>query len=88
MSYQKTVMTGKANSAISGVDYSGQFDGAEWSILEKKIGGFHVIIDAQLESRLQASHVKPQDSAGLINFLVVVSNYVNMLKEYKQIDDL
>ena len=32
--------------------------------------------------------MKPQDSTGLISFSVIVSNFVNLLKEYKQIDDL
>ena len=68
--------------------YSGQFYGAAWSILERKFGNPHVIIDAQLESLRKASQVKPQDSTGLISFSVIVSNFVNVLKEYKQIGDL
>ena len=68
--------------------YSGQFYGAAWSILERKLGRPHVIIDAQQESLRKASKVKPQDSTGLINFSVIVSNFVNVLKEYKQIGDL
>ena len=48
----------------------------------------HVIIDAQLESLHKASQVKPHDSTGLISFSVVVSNFVNVLEEYKQIGDL
>ena len=47
-----------------------------------------MIIDAQQESLPKASKVKPQDSTGLIIFSVIVSNFVNVLKEYKQIDDL
>ena len=48
----------------------------------------HVIIDAQLESLRKASQVKHQDSTGLISFSVIFSNFVNVLKEYKQIGDL
>ena len=83
MSHLNTRLTGKARSAISGMGYSGQFYGAAWSILERKCGRPHVIIDAQLESLRKASQVKPDDSTGLISFSVIVSNFVNVLKEYK-----
>ena len=33
MSHLKTIIIGKAKSAISGMGYSGQFYGAAWSIL-------------------------------------------------------
>ena len=82
MSHLKTLLTGQAMSATSGMGYFRQFFGA-WSILEKKTGRPHVIIDAQLESQ-----VKPHNSTGLISFSVIVSNLVNVLKEYKQIGDL
>ena len=88
MSHLKTLLTGKARSAISGMGYSGQFYGTAWSILERKFGRPHVIIDAQLESLRKASQVKPHDSTDLISFSVIVSNFVNVLKEYKQIGDL
>ena len=68
--------------------YSGQFYGAAWSILERKFGRPHVIIDAQMESLRKASHVKPHDSTGLISFSVIVLNFVNVLREYKQHGDL
>ena len=88
MSHLKTLLTGKARSAISGMGYSEQFYGAAWSILERKFGRPHVIIDAQLESLRKASQVKPHDSTGLISFSVIFLNFVNVLKEYKQIGDL
>ena len=47
-----------------------------------------MILDAQLESLRKASHVKPHNSTGLLSFSVIVSNFVNVLKEYKQIGDL
>ena len=88
MSHLKTLLTGKARSAISGMGFSGQFYGAAWSILERKFGRPHVIIDAQLEILRKASQVNPHDSTGLISFSVIVSNFVNVLKEYKRIGDL
>ena len=83
MSQLKILLTGKAKSAISGMGYSGQFHSAAGNILERKFGRPHVIIDAQLESLRQANQVKPHDSISLINFSVIVSNFVNVLKEYK-----
>ena len=47
-----------------------------------------MIIDAQLENRCEASQVKPHDSTDLINFSFIVSKFVNVLKEYKQIGDM
>ena len=84
----KTLLTGKARSAISGMGFSGQFYRAAWSILERKFGRPHVAIDAQLESLRKASQVKPHNSTGLISFSVFFSNFVNVLKEHKQIGDL
>ena len=71
MSHLKTLLKGKAGSAISGISYSGQFYGAAWSILDRKFGRPHVIIDAQLESLRKESQVKPHDSTGLISFSVL-----------------
>ena len=88
MNHLNTPLTGKAKSAISGMGYSGQFYGAAWSILERKFGRPHVIIDAQLKSLRTASQVKHQNSTVLISFSVIFSNFVNVLKEYKQIGDL
>ena len=36
----------------------------------------------------KANQVKPNDSASLIQFSVIVSNFVNVLKEYNEIGDL
>ena len=45
MSHLKTLLTSTAKPAISGMGYSGQFYSAAWSILERKFGRPHVIID-------------------------------------------
>ena len=47
-----------------------------------------MITDAQLEILLKSSQVKPHNSTGLISFSVIVSKFVNMLKEYQKIGDL
>ena len=85
MSHLKTLLTGKTRAAISGMGYSGQFYGAAWSILERKFGRPHVIIVAQLESLCKASQVKPHNSTSLISFSVIVSNFVNVLKETENV---
>ena len=70
MSLLKTLLTVKARSTIYGRGDSGQYYGAAWSILERKFGRPHEIIDAQLESLRKASQVKPQDSTGSISRLL------------------
>ena len=74
MSHLKTLLI---KSVISGMGYSKQFYSAAWSILERKFGRPHVIIDAQLTSLRQANQVKPHYSVSLIQFSVAVSNFVN-----------
>ena len=88
MSHLKNLLTGKARSAISGMGYSGQFYDPARSILERKFGRPHVIIDAQLESLRKANQMKRHNSTGLISFSIIVYNIVTVLKEYKQIGDL
>ena len=88
MKHLKTLLTSKVRSVSSGMGNSGQFYGAAWSILERKFGRPQVIIDAQLESLRKASQVKPHNSTGVISFSFFVLNFVNVLKEYKQIGDL
>ena len=68
--------------------YSRQFYNAAWSIAERKFGRPQLVIDAKLESPRKANQVKPHDSVSLIQFSVIVSNFVNVLKEYEQIGDL
>ena len=88
VSHLKTLLTGEARSATFGMGYFEQFYYAAWSILERKFGRSHVIIDAQLESLRKANQVKPHNSTDLISFSVNVSNFVNVLKDHKQIGDL
>ena len=47
-----------------------------------------MIIDEQLKSLRKASHLKPHNSANLISFSVIISNFVNVLKDNKQIGNL
>ena len=56
--------------------------------MERKFGRPHVIIDAQLEILGKASQAKPHESTGLISFAVILSIFVNVFKEKRQIGDL
>ena len=84
----KTFLTGKARAVVSGMWLSGQLYESAWEILERKSGRSHVIIDAQLETLRRATPVKIYDSASLIHFSTIVSSFVIVLKEYKQIGNL
>ena len=81
----ETLLTSNAKPAISGIRYSGQFHFAGWSI--RKLRRPHVIIDAQLENLQKAYQVKLRSSDGLIIFSVIVPNLVNVLIEYKRINE-
>ena len=48
MSHLKTLLTGKAKSAISGMGYSGEFYAQAWELLGRKFGRPYLIVDAQL----------------------------------------
>ena len=87
MSHLKTLRTGKSRSAISGMGYSGQFYGAALSILERKFGRPHVIIDAQLESS-QSKSGKTSRLNRSDQFLSYCFELCECAKEYKQIGDL
>ena len=69
--------------------FSGQFYSVDGSVLKrKKIGWVHVIIDAQLHSVRKPKQIKPHDSSCLIDFPFIVADFVNVLKEERQIVDL
>ena len=89
MSLLESLLTSKKiKSTIYGTGYSEQFYGAAWSIFEKKSGMSHVTIDVQLDILRKSSQMKPHNSTGLISFSVIVSNFVNVLKENSWIGDL
>ena len=66
----------------------GQFFSATWSFLERRVGRTHIVSNAQLKSLRKANQMRPHDPASLIQFLVIVSDWVSVLNEYKQIDGL
>ena len=50
MSHFRTLLTGKAKSAISGMGHSGAIYTQAWALFERKFGNQHLIVDAQLET--------------------------------------
>ena len=88
MSHLKTLLSCKAKSAISGMGYSGSFYTQAWSLLERKFGRTHLIVDAQLVTLCNQQPIKAHDSYALINFSITISNSVNVLKQYNYDGDL
>ena len=82
------LLTGDAKASISGMGYSERFYDAAWRVLQKKFGRPNLIVDAQLQAVKKAPFVQKNDSKTLIQFSVIVSNFVNVLREYKYLGDL
>ena len=82
MKHLKTLSNEETKSAVSMMPPGKRLGGLN------VFGGPHVIIDSQLESLGRALSTRMQDSVGLINFLTIVTSFVNMLKLYKQLGDL
>ena len=85
----KTPLRGKAKSAISETGYFGLLNSAAWRILELKLHvRLHVITDAQLENPTKCKSSEAHDSTSLIQFHVIVSSFLIVVKIYKPIGDL
>ena len=81
MSHLKTLLTGKAKSAISGMGYSGEFYAQAWELLGRKIGRPYLIVDAQLNTLRKQETIRKHDSTAVINNSLTISNLFNVLKQ-------
>ena len=88
MSHLKTLLTGKAKSAISGMGYSGKFHAQAWELLGRKFGRPYLIVDAQLNILRKQQPIRMHDSTAIINYSITTSNLVNVLKQYIYEGDL
>ena len=88
MSHLKTVFTGKAKSAISGMGYSGEFYAQAWELLGRKFGRPYLIVDAQPNILRKQQPIWLHDSTSIINYSITISNLVNVLKQYNYEGDL
>ena len=88
MSHLKTLLTGKAKSAISGMGYSGEFYAQAWELLGRKFGRPYLIVDAQLNMLRKQQPIRMHDSTAIINYSITISNLVNVLKQYNYEGDL
>ena len=88
MSHLKTLLTGKAKSAISGMGYSGEFYAQTWELLGRKFGRPYLIVDAQLNMLRKQQSIRMHDSTAIINYSITISNLVNVLKQYNYEGDL
>ena len=88
MSHMKTLLTGKAKSAISGMGYSGEFYAQAWELLGRKYGRPYLLVDAQLNILRKQQPIRRHDSTTIINYSTTISNLVNVLKQYNYEGDL
>ena len=88
MSHLKTLLTGKAKSAISGMGYSGELYAQAWELLGWKFGRPYLIIDAQLNILRKQQPIRMHDSTAIINYSITINNLVNVLKQYNYKGDL
>ena len=88
MSPLKTLLTGKAKSAISGMGYSREFYAQAWELLGRKFGQPYLIVDAQLNILRKQQPTRMHDSTAIINYSITISNLVNVLKQYNYEGDL
>ena len=67
MSHLKTLLTGKAKSAISGMGYLGEFYAQAWELLGRKFGRPHLTVDAQLNILRKQQPIRLHDSTAINN---------------------
>ena len=84
----KTLLTGKAKSAISGMGSSGEFYAQAWELLGRKFGRRYLIVEAQLNILRKQQPIRMHDSTAIINYSITISNLVNVLKQYNYEGDL
>ena len=88
MSNLKSLLTGKANSAISGMGYSGEFYAQAWELLGRKFGRPYLIVDAHLNILRKQQPIRMHDSTAIINYSITIRNLVNVLRQYNYESDL
>ena len=88
MSQLKMLLSGNAKSAIPGMGYSGSFYTQTWSLLERKFGRLHLIVDAQFETLRKQQPRKAHDSHALVIYSITISNFVKVLKQKNYNGDL
>ena len=88
MSHLKTLWTGEAKSAMSGMGYSGEFYVQACELLGRKFGRPYLIVDAQLNILRKQQQIRMHDSTAIINYSITINNLVNVLKQYNYEGDL
>ena len=88
MNHLKTLVTGRAKTAIAGLPYDGKWFAEAWAILERKFGRPHVIISAQLDKIQSYPPVKMHSSSAIIDYSVAVTNLVSVFTQLDYTSDL
>ena len=88
MRHLKTLLTGKAKSAISGKGYSGEFYTQTWELLGRKFGRPYLIVGTKLSIMRKQQPIRIHNSMAIINYSTTISNLFNVLKQYNHEGDL
>ncbi len=68
MNYLKTLVSGKAKTAIQGMGFTGRMYRRAWTTLELRFGQPHLIVSAQLSKLQKYPVVRLHDSAGIVEY--------------------
>ncbi len=78
MNYLKTLVSGKAKTAIQGMGFTRRMYRRACTTLERKFGQPHLIVSAQLSKLQKHPVVRLHDSAGIIEYSTLVAILVNV----------
>jgi hypothetical protein len=76
----KSSLTGKAETAISNLDYDGRYFQEAWNILKRKFGQAHVLVGAQLEGLQAYQAVRMHSSEAIVAYATFVEGFVHTLQ--------
>ena len=88
LSNLKTLLTGAARRSVQCLGYSESMFNAAWTTLERKFGQPHLIISAQLSRAESYPTMKHQDSKSLVEFAVILPNFVGVLQQFGCSNDI
>ena len=88
MSHLKTLVKGKAKSAIAGLGYSEIMYTAAWNALVTNFGRPQTIVNAQMKQIHLSPFIKSHDSAAIIKYAQLITTCVNVMKLFGFTGDL
>ena len=88
LTYLKTLVTGKAKTAIAEFSYSGVMHKETLATLQRQFGQPHANVDAHLDKLSTFPPLKMHDSGNVISFSSAISGLVAVFKSLLFNDDL